>query len=189
MLRLRLREVREPASTSQPGSCKSDLAHACDSKAVALNHRAPLSLPEPPPPQLDGCRLGPGLTAPEQLGVGVPSPADAAAGEGRLLGGSVGEFPEAAARLPLHRRPTLRQAEEDISGVSVCRGAGGGQTLPPHRAPQQPGAICIFFSLLKNVLINFILLHSLFLKINHGFNYKDNTGKLQGKKNPSPTRT
>ena len=125
MLRLRLREVKEPASTSQPGSCKSDLAHARDSKAVALNHRAPLSLPEPPPPQLDGCRLGPGLTAPEQLGVGVPSPADAAAGEGRLLGGSVGEFPEAAARLPLHRRPTLRQAEEDISGVSVCRGAGG----------------------------------------------------------------
>ena len=127
MLRLRLREVKEPASTSQPGSCKSDLAHARDSKAVALNHRAPLSLPEPPPPQLDGCRLGPGLTAPEQLGVGVPSPADAAAGEGRLLGGSVGEFPEAAARLPLHRRPTLRQAEEDISGVSVCRGAGGGR--------------------------------------------------------------
>lgn len=56
--------------------------------------------------------------------------------------------------------------------------------LDPARcgAPQQPGAVCIFFPLFKNILINFILLHSLFLKINHGFNCKDNATRLQKKK-------
>lgn len=60
--------------------------------------------------------------ADSQAGAGVPSPSDAAAGEGRLPGGGVGGLPEAAACLPLHRRPTVRQAKEDIGGVSVQDG-------------------------------------------------------------------
>lgn len=57
--------------------------------------------------------------------MGVPSPSDAAAGEGRLPGGSVGELPEAAARLPLYRCPTVCQAQEDICRVSPGGGVGG----------------------------------------------------------------
>lgn len=76
----------------------------------------------------------------------MPSPSDAAAGEGRLLGGSVGGLPEAAARLPLYRCPTVRQAKEDIRRVSVheCQGRGGGELDPAsYGTSQQPGAVCI----------------------------------------------
>lgn len=49
----------------------------------------------------------------------MPSPSDAAAGEGRLPGRSVGGLPEAAACLPLYRCPPMCQAKEDLCGVSV----------------------------------------------------------------------
>ena len=83
--------------------------------------------PRPPDPSLG---VGPGLTPPEQAAVGVPSLSDAATGEGRLPGGSVGELPEAAARLPLHRRPPVRQAKEGISRVGVQEGWWAGRTRP-----------------------------------------------------------
>lgn len=75
----------------------------------------------------------------------MPSPSDPAAGEGRLPGGSVGGLPEAAARLPLYRCPTMRQAKEDIRRVSAqVQGQGGGELDPASGGiPQQPGAICI----------------------------------------------
>ena len=89
-------------------------------------------------PHPHGCGLGPGPTPPEQAGVGVPSLSDAATGEGRLPGGSVGELPEAAARLPFHRRPPVRQAKEGISGVGVPEGWWAGRTRP--RPPVEPSA-------------------------------------------------
>ena len=120
-----------------------------NSKASAANRKALGSLPgaPPPPPQLDGCRLGPGLTPPEQAGLGVPSLSDAAAGEGRLPSGSVRGLPEAAARLPLHRRPPVRQAKEDISGVSVQEGWWAGGTRPrPLEKPVSSLGLSAFFS-------------------------------------------
>ena len=124
-----------------------------DPKARAANHRALRSRPgaPPPPPQPDGCRLGRGLTPPEQAGVGVPSLSDAATGEGRLPSGSVGGLPEAAARLPLHRRPPVRQAKEDISGVSVQGGwwTGGARPRPPVEPVSSLGPSAFFPPFLK----------------------------------------
>ena len=84
--------------------------------------------------------------ADSQAGVGVPSPSDAAAGEGRLPGGSVGGLPEAAACLPLHRRPTVRQAKEDIGGVSVQDGGlQCSSTLPAVEPLSNRGPSAFFF--------------------------------------------
>lgn len=127
-----------------------------DPKASALNHQALQPLPAAPSPGwCPRCRLGPGLTPPEQVGVGVPSPSDAAAGEGRLPGGSVGELPEAATCLSLYGCPTVRQAQEDIRGVSVRESGLQGawnQTLPPG-VPSSNLRQSAFFFLLKNILI------------------------------------
>lgn len=84
--------------------------------------------------------------------MGVPSLSDTAAGEGWLLGGSVGGLPEAAARLPLYRCPTVRQAKEDICRVSMGEPrVQGERVLGPAScgAAQQPRGSLHFFPLIK----------------------------------------
>lgn len=59
-------------------------------------------------------------------------PADPAAHQGWFLGGAVRGLTEAAARLPLHRRAALCQAEEDSGGVRRALGLGGGMSWMPQ---------------------------------------------------------
>lgn len=67
------------------------------------------------------------------------------------------------------------------SAGGVCRMGGCSAARPcPLWSPSATGGRLHFFSPFKKH-INFILLHSLFLKINHGFNCKDNATRLQKK--------
>lgn len=143
---------RKPEGHREQGMCLESQPHngrvwihICASKPVLLTTRQ-----RTPSPFLPKCTVSPVWS--EQAGACASS--DAAAGEGRLPGGNVGELPEAEARLPLHRRPTVCQAEEGLCWVSAEERVRG------HWAGADPGPGGAFHSLGQSVFLSFIKTHS-----------------------------